>query len=180
MSKLVVFFLLTSAALGQVFNPVAQERAPESIQQLPLGIRQDLTKRQCMIPKYKGGTRNEDSAYTVGHFRSAASVDYAVICHIPSRAAQDVLVYSNGTGTWKGEVIDRGKFDPAPQADKCEATVGIANRDYILEDARVYAPEELKSLPHLDHDGVEVGICEKASTILYFSKGKWLGLQGAD
>jgi hypothetical protein len=43
-----------------------------------------------------------------------------------------------------------------------------------------YAPDELKSLPRLDHNGVEIGICEKASIILYFSKGKWLYLQGAD
>jgi hypothetical protein len=180
MRKFIVFCLLTTSALGQVYNPVAKERAPESIHQLPSGIRQDLTRRQCLIPKYKGDTGSEDAAYTRGHFRSGTSDDYAVVCHIPSSTVQDVLVYSNPKGVWKGEVIDRGEFDPAPKADKCEATVGNASRGYILEHARAYAPEELKSLPPLDHNGVEVGICEKASTILYFSKGKWLGLQGAD
>jgi len=79
-----------------------------------------------------------------------------------------------------GEVIDEGRFDPAPQADKCGVTVGIATPKYIVDHARAYAPEELKSLPPLDHNGVDVGICEKASIILYFSKGNWLGLQGAD
>jgi hypothetical protein len=180
MSKLVVFCLLASSALGQIYNPVDKERTPESIQQLPTEVRQDLVKRQCLIPKYKGATENEDEAYTMSHFRSGTSVDYAVVCHTPSLKIQNVLVYSRSKGAWKGEVIDEGKFDPAPHADKCEATVGIATPKNIVDLAEAFAPEELKSLPPLDHNGVDVGICEKASIILYFSKGKWLGLQGAD
>jgi hypothetical protein len=171
MRKFIVFCLLTTSALGQVYNPVAKERAPESIHQLPSGIRQDLTRRQCLIPKYNGDTGSEDAAYTRGHFRSGTSDDYAVVCDIHSHKVQDVLVYSNAKGVWKGEVIQRGEG---------EATVGNATREYILEHARVYAPEELKSLPPLDHNGVEVGIWEKASIIFYFSKGKWLPLAGAD
>ena len=180
MRKLVVLCLFANSAIGQVYNPVARERAPESIQQLPAGIRQDLTRRQCLIPRYKGSTVSEDGAYVVGHFRSAASVDYAVVCHIPSRKVQDVLVYSDSGSIWKVEVINRGVFDPAPQAYKCEETVGVATHEYILDQARAYAPEEFKSLPPLDHNGIEVRICEKASIILYFSKDKWLVLQGAD
>jgi hypothetical protein len=71
-----------------------------------------------------------------------------------------------------------GGFDPAPHADKCEAMVGIATPKCIVDHAEMYAPEDLKSFPPLDHNGVDVGLCEKASIILYFSKGKWLGLQG--
>jgi hypothetical protein len=180
MSKLIVFCLLASSALGQVFNPVAKERTPESIQQLPMEVRQDLAKRQCLIPKYKNVTENEYGAYMMSHFRSRTSVDYAVVCHIPSLKIQDVLVYSRSKGAWTGEVIDEGQFDPAPQADKCEVTVGIATPKYIVDHAKAYAPEELKSLPPLDHNGVDVGLCGKASIVLYFNKGKWIGLQGAD
>jgi hypothetical protein len=180
MSKLVVFSLLASSALGQVFNPVAKERTPESIQQLPPEVRQDLTKRQCLIPKYKGAAENEDAAYTMSHLSSRTSVDYAIVCHTPSLRTQNVLVYSRSKGAWKGEIIFRGGFDPAPHADKCEVTVGVATPKDIVDHAQAYAPEELKSLPTLDHNGVDVGLCEKASIILYFSKGKWLGLQGGD
>jgi hypothetical protein len=180
MSRLLVFSLLASSALGQVFNPVARERTPASIQQLPTEVRQDLMERQCLIPKYKGATEKEDTAYATSHFRSSTSVDYAIVCHTPSRKTQNVLVYSRSKGAWKGEIIFRGGFDPALHADKCEATVGIATPKYIVDHAQAYAPEELKSLPPLNHNGVDVGICEKASIILYFSKGKWLGLQGAD
>ena len=121
-----------------------------------------------------------DPAYTKGHFRSGTSIDYAVICHIPTRKIQDVLVYSNTAGAWNGEIISPGTLDPSRRADKWEATVDVATSKYILDHARAYAPEELKSLPRLDHDGVKVGFCEKASIIHYFSKGKWLYLRGAD
>jgi hypothetical protein len=180
MSKGFIFSLLASSVVGQVFNPVAGERKPASIQQLPVEVRQDLLKRQCLIPKYKGAAENEDAAYTTSHFRAPTSVDYAIVCHTPSRKIQNVLVYSRSKGTWKGEIIFRGGFDPAPGADKCEVTVGIATPKYIVDHAQAYAPEKLKSLPPLDHNGVDVGLCEKASITLYFSKGKWLGLQGAD
>jgi hypothetical protein len=180
MRGLVVLSLFAISALGQVFNPVAKERAPESILQLPEGVRRDLIIRQCVVPKYLGDVGTKDTAYTKGHFRSGTSVDYAVVCHIPTRKIQDVLVYSNTEGAWNGETISSGTFDPSPQADKCWTTVDVATSKYILDHARAYAPDELKSLPRLDHNGVEVGICDKASIIHYFSKGKWLYLQGAD
>ncbi|MCU1322943.1 MAG: hypothetical protein JWM43_2592 [Acidobacteriaceae bacterium] len=180
MRGLIVLSLSAISAMGQGYNPVAKQRAPESILQLPEGVRRDLIIRQCVVPKYNVDVGTKDQAYTEGHFRSHTSVDYVVVCHIPTRKIQDVLIYSNTEGAWNEEVISQGKFDLSSHADKCEVTVGIATSRYILDHARAYAPDELKSLPLLDHSGIEVGICEKASIIYYFSKGKWLSLQGAD
>lgn len=180
MRGLIVLCLFATSALGQVYNPVAKERTPETIQQLPSEVRRDLNKRRCLIPKYVGEAGTQEGAFTMGQFRSATSVDYAVVCHIPARKVQLVLVYSNAAGAWNGEVIVRGTFDPAPDEDKCEATVDVATSKYILDHARAYAPEELKHLPRLDHNGVNVGICEKASIIYYFQQRRWLRLQGAD
>jgi len=180
MSGFVFLCLFAISALGQEYNPVVKERAPESIQQLPAGVRQDLVKRHCLVPKYVGDAGAIDVAYANGHFRSGSSVDYAIVCHVPAQKSQNVLVYSNSDGVWNGEIIERGTFDPAPRVDKCEATVGVATTKYILDHARAYAPEELKHLPRLDHNGVDVGICGKASVIYYFDQGRWLTLQGAD
>lgn len=180
MRRIAILFLIGISALGQEYNPVARERGPESITQLPLEVRQDLVKRKCLIPKYKGSTDMEDGAYTRGHFRTKASLDYAVVCHIPARKVQDVIVYSQSGGAWKGEVLAPGMFNPAPHVDKCEARVSVATPGYILDHARAYAPEEIEHLPKLDHEGVNIDICEKASVVNYFDHGKWLGLQGAD
>jgi hypothetical protein len=180
MRGLIILSLFAISALGQDFNPVAKQRDPESILQLPEGVRRDLINRQCVVPKYLGDVGPKDAAYTKGNFRSGTSVDYAIVCHIPTRKIQNVLVYSNTEGAWNGEIISPGTFDPSPHVDKCWTTVDVATPKYILDHARAYAPEELKSLPRMDHNGVEVGICDKASIIYYFSKGKWLSLQGAD
>lgn len=174
--------LFAISALGQVYDPVAKERGPETIQQLPVDIRLDLAKRLCRVPEYKGSKDVDDGAYIMGHFRSGASIDYAVVCQIPARKVQNILVYSNSDsgGAWNAEVVEHGTFDPAPEADKCEERVGIATPRYILDHARRYAPEELKHLPRLDHDGLNVDLCEKASVVYYLHQGRWLTLQGAD
>lgn len=116
----------------------------------------------------------------MGHFRSSTSDDYAVVCHVPSRKVQDVLVYSSSDGVWTGEIVDRGIFDPSSGANKCEANVSVAPPATIRGYVRAFAPEELKLLSQLDHDGVDVGICDKASVVHYFNKGRWLQYQGAD
>lgn len=178
--SIVCFIAITISGFGQVPSPVTRERKPESIPQLPMGVRLDLAKRQCFVPEYYGRVGPEEKAYAKSNFRSATSIDYAVVCHIPGKKAQDVLVYTKSVGGWNGEVIEHGSFDPSPTTGKCEHTVGIATPKYIKDHARWYAPEELKHLAKLDHNGVDVGICEKASIVQYFHQGRWRKLQGAD
>ena len=74
MRGLVVFSLFAISALGQAFNPVTKERAPESILQLPEGVRRDLDNRQCVVPKYLGDVGTKDTSlyegpFPVWHFR---------------------------------------------------------------------------------------------------------------
>src|ERR1700761_3885599 len=108
MRGIAILFMIGISALGQKYNPIAKERGPESITQLPPGVRQDLVNRKCLVPKYRGRTSSEDGAYTTGHFRSNGSTDFAVVCDIPACKLQDVLVYSLLNGAWTGEVISHG------------------------------------------------------------------------
>ncbi len=179
MRKILILCVIAVSAHGQARNPVSVERRPSMIEQLPLEVQQDLAKRQCMIPRYSADGA-QDSAYVKGHFRSSDTVDYAVVCHIPDQKSQLVLVYSIFQGTWRGEAIEHGTFDPSPSADRCEMQISTARPAVIHSYAHAFAPEEIKRLPALDHDGVEINLCDKASTVHYFSKGKWLLLQGAD
>ncbi|MGP8260466.1 MAG: hypothetical protein ACLQM6_11010 [Acidobacteriaceae bacterium] len=175
--------LISIFALGQVPTPIARERTPGSIRSLPAEIRLDLARRECLIPRYAYNIGEEDQSHAMGHFRSKLTIDYAIVCHIPTRRVQNVLVYSRTNGTWSGEIITNGTYDPSPNADKCETQVDVATPTVIRSYARSFAPvapEELKLLPRLDHDGVDIGICDKASEIYYFSNGRWLQFQGAD
>ena len=74
MRGLVVLSLFAILALGQAFNPVAKERAPESILQLPEDVRRDLVNRQCVVPKYYDddvgtGPSLYEGPFPVWHFR---------------------------------------------------------------------------------------------------------------
>jgi hypothetical protein len=163
--------LISVSTLGQVPTPVARERTPASIRSLPAEIRLDLAARQCLIPRYAYNIGAEDQSHAMGHFRSRLTVDYAIVCHIPTRKIQNVLVYSSTEGAWSGEIIYRGTYDPSPTADRCETQVDVATPTVIRSYARSFAPvapEESKLLSRLDHDGVDVGICDKASVVYYF------------
>jgi hypothetical protein len=77
-------------------------------------------------------------------------------------------------------MIVRGTFEPSPNADKCESDLGVATPEAIRKFAIAFAPEEMKEVVNLDHEGIAVDICEKASVIYYFSDGAWRTYQGAD
>lgn len=183
MRSYIALCLISVIALGQAPTPVARERTPGSILSLPAEIRLDLAARQCLIPRYAYNIGAEDHSQAKGHFRSKVTVDYAIVCHIPPRKVQNVLVYSRSNGAWSGEIIEHGTYDPSPTVDKCEAQVDVATPKDIRFYARSFAPvdpQESKLLLRLDHDGINVGICDKASVVYYFSNGKWLQFQGAD
>jgi len=56
-------------------------------------------------------------------------------------------------------------------------TIAAADQKYILEHYREYhGPKP----PSLNHQGIEDGFLDKASTIYYFFGHRWRELQGAD
>jgi hypothetical protein len=161
-------------------SPVLRERNPDQVPRLPAQVRANLAAKHCKIPLYRGSSPSSDEAVSSGRFHTDTATDWAVICHVPELKSQDVLVYTPSPNGWGAERIEHGTFDPAPQADKCEETVGAASPLSIREHTEHYAPEDLRKLPPLAHQGVEVGICEKASVVYFYSAGHWLTLQGAD
>jgi hypothetical protein len=162
------------------YSPILRERLPGDVQRLPAEVKQDLAVRGCRIPWYRGSTARNDKAVASGHFVSADSVGWAVVCHGNATRTQDVLVYSMQGGEWKRDLIEHGSFDPAPTEDRCESSVNAANPRTIRGYARAFAPDEPGAIRGLDHDGVDVGYCDKASIVYYYRSGRWLQLQGAD
>jgi TonB family protein len=170
-TTVVVPFTLRTTNSTRPIPPIL-ERSPEKISALPADIQRDLVSRNCSIPSYPGS----EIAYLFGNLRSANSTDYAIICHIPTHNLQHLLVYSFLNGAWIGERIASSPFEP----EGCQPTITTASPDTIRDYARAFARDELKDLHHLDHDGIDVDFCDKASTVYYFKSGQWLQYQGAD
>jgi hypothetical protein len=114
-----------------------------------------------------------------GHFRTAAQLDWAVLCSI-NRVSR-ILVY------WAGQADSVA--DLAVGADKellqgvgagrigYSRAIGVAKADVIRQNYQWYGGT---SPPPLDHEGIEDAFVEKASVIWYWYQGQWLMLTGAD
>jgi hypothetical protein len=105
------------------------------------------------------------------------------VCHIPSRKVQDVWVYSAEGESWVGVRVDKGIYDPGSKGNttSCEAALAVVKPSQIREATESFDPDSLKSLPKLEHDGIDVDTsCGKVSVTKYFDGKRWRGLQGDD
>lgn len=151
--------------------------APSAFSSLPGGIRTDLQRRGCTVPQTYGST----TAHNVvrGHFFSATSDDWAVLC---SRARwSSILVYRNGQASPAAELArdsDAGYLQTVDGNQAIGFSRGLASvgADFIRKHRNPADPP----LPVLDHDGIDDAFIGKGSKVHYLSAGKWLILSGAD
>ena len=185
LSLLAVGLCMAGPLLAQRPQPSAWDRAdsttvrlpPSLFAILPKPIREALTDRGCRIPQSPGvpGLHN----IAKGHLRNSHSVDWVALCSI-DRVSR-ILVF------WAGDTTRVDSFPP--QADKAflqgmggssimfSHVIGIADPEDIRQEAAAFnGPLPPGTL----HDGIEDAFAEKGSTILYWSAGRWIALDGAD
>jgi hypothetical protein len=150
---------------------------PDSFPELPAVVRDDLLRRGCTIPQ--SPDIQERHNVISGQFIRAGQNDWAVLCSIA--LVSRVLVYRGGTTG----VIDT--LGASADSDFLQGIgdnrigfshrIGVAPKQYIEEMAAEFdGPKP----PPIDHDGIEDAFIGKASGVMYFHNGKWIGLQGAD
>lgn len=165
---------------GQL-SPIVRERAPDQVHRLPPQVQADLIAKHCKLPVY-AGPFGLTSAYTSGHFHDHTTLDWAVVCHVPDRSGKHVLqrvfVYSPDPNGWKSDQL-ASHSGAEPEGQDCEESVSAAS-PAVIRDYNKELAGGLEQLPSLNHEGVEVGYCEKASVIYFYRAGHWLILQGAD
>jgi hypothetical protein len=163
----------------------AAERAivrlkPAAFKDLPANVRADLDRRQCTIPQ-PGGLVDVGGPHNVisGQFTSQKSTDIAVLCS--TGGVSSILVYRGGA--------TKDVAMLAAMADKGFLQTGPENRIEFSRALRAASPARMRiyheafgtgQMPRLDHDGIEDAFVGKASTVRYWTGGKWQELQGAD
>ena len=55
--------------------------------------------------------------------------------------------------------------------------ISAVGREYIVRHAQIYGGP---TPPQIDHQGIDDAFVEKGSVVLYWDRGKWLQLKGAD
>lgn len=151
--------------------------SPSRFPQLPLPIRQELTRRGCTIPQVWG--QNTPHNVTKGSFIQPAELDWAVLCSVNQTST--ILVFRNASTSRVTE------FAREPDINSLQGEggtqigysreIGAVGRQNITGYYRAYGGPKP---PPIDHQGINDAFVGKASVVLYFYRGKWLELTGAD
>lgn len=151
--------------------------SPTAFPELPAGVVRVLLARGCTVPQL-WGTKGPHNVVR-GEFARRGQADWAVLC---SRNRESALLVF-----WRGDADSVAEHPAVPDLNFLQGVgndeigfsrvIGIARRDNILNHYREYGGPEP---PPIDHDGIEDAFEGKASAILYYYKGKWLTLPGAD
>ncbi len=158
--------------------PVGEDAAPKTVSasafpMMPVDLQRKLRSAGCKIPQPPDPehTRRRPVNAIRGEFRHAKQTDWAVVCDY-SGQSEAVLVFWGGD-SHKMSIVHRS----ADPEGRCYVQIMPVGKDVIMLHYRAYGGPKP---PPIDHQGIDMDICEKASITYYFHNGKWLGLQGAD
>ena len=142
---------------------------PSAFPGLPAGIVRELERRGCTIPQVtiEGVDTKKPHNVASGEFARKGQKDWAVLC---SRRGRSAIHIFWGRPAKCASVIES-------QTDSADRYIGTADAKYILDHYESYGGPKP---PPLTHEGINDGIAEKASQVLYCYGGKWRVLQGAD
>jgi hypothetical protein len=77
-----------------------------------------------------------------------------------------------------GRAIGSRRFGQGtPRGGPCWRSIFAVGKTYIMEHYRRYRGPKP---PVIDHEGIDVGLCDKASIVSYLYQNQWLTLAGAD
>lgn len=184
MKLLTLFFL----SLATVLNVSQDKRTtpgsaisrlpPSAFSQLPENIIEYLHRKGCSIPQ--SYVRSEPHNVISGEFARRGQIDWAALC---SRNGQSsVMVFWRGSTTSVAEIAKAldSTFLQVVSGDGKIAfsrSIEAVGRDYILSHQQASRGQKP---PEITHQGINDAYLEKGSVVLYYHRGNWLRLQGAD
>jgi hypothetical protein len=179
MGRLVSAIIVWSAFIGsqdwQHADLAARRLAPAAFRELPSAIRRDLERRGCTIPQSFAATSAENVVR--GRFLSAAGTDWVVLCSVGR--VSSILVFRDGSTEAVAELAKRADSESLQIVDE-HGTIGYSRVVRAADASSIRRHNAGAALPRLDHDGIDDAFIEKASSIWYWSGGRWLQLRGAN
>lgn len=152
--------------------------SPTAFHQLPRQVVRKLLSLGCTIPQAKEIL--EPHNVIRGKFQRSNQTDWAVLCS--RKRTSSILIFWKGSAGWFSEIA-KARDSVFLQTVDGGGTIGFSrhilpvDKPYIWEHYREYhGPRP----PPTNHQGIEDGFLEKASTIFYYYGRKWHELQGAD
>lgn len=150
---------------------------PSEFSQLPERIIYDLDRRGCTIPQ--SYFVKERQNVIQGEFKKKGQKDWAVLCS--NNSVSSILIY------WSSLIekvsIIASADDKTFLQDLGEGKIGFSRRIEPADAKSIY--DHFDSYggvkpPKIKYQGINDIFAEKASTVWFFHKGKWMELPGAD
>ena len=141
-----------------------------SFPQLPATVKDDLSRRGCLIPQTYEAHRPENVVQ--GSFERAGSSDWAVLCSI--HGAVSLLVFFGSDPSHPSEIVS------APETERLQAhnPRGVLGFNWGIDSA---SPKQVRQAqagmsprpPAIDHDAIAGSIVEHDTVYHYYSNGAW-------
>lgn len=152
--------------------------SPKAFPQLPKNIVSYLQASGCTVPQVFDDTTPHNVIR--GQFAKRGQFDWAVLCSRNRVSA--ILVFWNGSTKSVSEMAraeDKGFLQITGSSGKIgfSRAIDVVGNDFILRHYRKYGG---RKPPPIYHQGIDDIFVEKASTVHYFYRKRWLELQGAD
>lgn len=181
---ILIFFVLAVATQTnaqdkwQIADEATLRLNPSAFSQLPKSIVSFLEKRGCTVPQSYG--RSEPHNVIRGQFARNGPFDWAVLCS--RRRVSSILVFWNGSTKSVDKMASFADKDFLQTIDGdgrigFSRSINVVGKNYILEHYRDYGG---RKPPPIEHQGINDAFVEKASSVRYFYRKRWLNLQGAD
>src|ERR1035437_7790398 len=139
---------------------------PTAFPELPKNLVTELERRGCTIPQ---PFTNRRANVIRGEFAKPGQTDWAVLCS--TKGFTSLLVFWNGSAT---SSVELAKHSDNPE--RIDLLIRSVDRKFIMDHYRALGGPKP---PPIDHQGIESG-GDSGSVVLYYYRGKWLTLTGAD
>lgn len=152
--------------------------SPAAFPRLPGTIVSYLQKKRCTISQ----NYNDPKPHNVirGQFARKGQYDWAVLCS--KNRVSSILVFWNGSARRPSEIAKSAdkiflQGTGEPDGIGFSRVIAVVGKKYILDHYKAYGGPRP---PTITHQGIDDGFMEKASMVLYYYRGRWRKLQGAD
>jgi hypothetical protein len=152
---------------------------PAAFRSLPAAVRAHLEERACTIPQSPEIDEQPNNVIK-GRFTSAKQQDIAVLCSV--KGTSSILVFRGGSVSDVAEIASTE--DRSFLQTTGPNTIGFSRAVFVASPSAIRGFHKEFGGPTppspLDHDGINDAFVGKASTIHYWSGGRWLELTGMD
>ena len=181
LSLVFIFPLLSSANAQDQWQNADQATvrlSPAVFSTLPKNIISYLQSKRCTIPQAFIG---EESHNVIrGEFLKSKQFDWAVLCS--RNRVSSILIFWNGSTKSVSKIAsseDKGFLQTIDGNGNIgfSRSIGVVGRAYIMNHYRWYGGRRPSKITH---QGIDDGFVEKASSVYYLYRKRWLTLQCAD